>query len=106
MVLDRERARQRYGRLFDQVAEILFRHGPIGIAFEYNTDEYEPEASTILPRLENASSQHEALDAIHEEFVEWFFAGNAGLKTEYEELAAEVWSAWQQYKYTLPLAGG
>jgi hypothetical protein len=32
-------------------SELLFRHDPVGINFEVNTDEYEPKAGTILPRL-------------------------------------------------------
>jgi hypothetical protein len=40
-----------YKRLFTEVSAILFRHDPIGINFEGNTDEYDPEAGTILPRL-------------------------------------------------------
>ena len=45
-----------YPRLFDTMAEILFRHAPLGINFEHNTDEYPPEVGTILPRLESATS--------------------------------------------------
>jgi hypothetical protein len=32
------------------VAWILFRHDPIGISFEENTDKYHAEAATILKR--------------------------------------------------------
>jgi hypothetical protein len=42
----------RYGKLFEEASSILFRHDPIGIAFDNeNTDEYEAEVGTILPRL-------------------------------------------------------
>jgi hypothetical protein len=35
--------------LFDSVSALLFRHDPIGIAFDNeNTDEYDPETGTIL----------------------------------------------------------
>jgi hypothetical protein len=47
----RKRLKQEYGELFDQTSAILFRHDPIGINFEDNTGEYDPEAGTILPRL-------------------------------------------------------
>jgi hypothetical protein len=54
----RERAalRREYGELFDSVAAVLFEADPIRINFEINTDEYEPEAGTILPRLHTATS--------------------------------------------------
>lgn len=47
----RRRLRVEYGNLFDSVAALLFRHDPVGINFDENTDEYQPEAETILPRL-------------------------------------------------------
>jgi hypothetical protein len=54
---ERRRLRSEYGRLFDSVAVLLFRHDPIGIAFDNeNTDEYEPETGTILPRLRGCES--------------------------------------------------
>jgi len=52
--LERQALRRHYPVLFDEVSSILFRHDPIGINFETNTDEYEPEVGTILPRLKEA----------------------------------------------------
>ena len=49
---DREVVRQVYGPFFDQLSSILFRLDPMGISYEHNPDEYEPEAGTIIPRLE------------------------------------------------------
>jgi len=56
MNAEREPIEKSYPRLFDTMAEILFRHDPLGINFEHNTDEYPPEVGTILPRLESATS--------------------------------------------------
>ena len=47
-----KQAKLLYGPLFDEVSGILFLHDPMGVDFEDNTDEYEPETATILPRLE------------------------------------------------------
>lgn len=66
---ERERLKRTYGKLYDQVLEILFRHDPIGINFKDNKDEYSPEAGTILPRLKEAGSQAKLRRIIHEEFV-------------------------------------
>ncbi|MEQ1762482.1 MAG: hypothetical protein ABL984_04965 [Pyrinomonadaceae bacterium] len=95
--LEQRRARKahiksEYGRLFDVVCEILFRHDPIGINFEDNTDEYEPEVETILPRLRGCSSSDEALNVIHEEFQKWF--GEAGPRKKYTQISEEIWAAW------------
>jgi hypothetical protein len=46
--LENKRIKAEYGDLFGSVADILFRHDPVGINFEDNTDEYYPEARTIF----------------------------------------------------------
>lgn len=92
---ERRRQRAEYGRLFDSVAALLFRHDPIGIAFENeNTDEYEPETGTILPRLRSCQSASDVRRVVHEEFVRWFGAGNAGPEERYSEIASEIWQLW------------
>jgi hypothetical protein len=53
---ERRQLRNMYGALYDDVAALLFRHDPIGINFDVNTDEYEPEVGTILPRLRSCKS--------------------------------------------------
>lgn len=40
--------------LHAQISPILFRHDPMGISFESNTDKYDPEARTIQARLREA----------------------------------------------------
>jgi hypothetical protein len=81
-------ARQLYGALFDDVSAILYRHDPIGINFDTNTDEYDPEARTILPRLRHCTSVDEAVVIVHEEFQRWFGAQTAGPASRYQEIAA------------------
>jgi hypothetical protein len=89
-IIKRERAalRQRYGTLFDKIAAILFEADPMGINFETNTDEYEPEAETILLRLGQADTADDVARIVHEEFVRWFSVDDAG--------AAEAWRACSQ----------
>jgi hypothetical protein len=88
---DRRRLRTEYGELFDSIAALLFRHDPVGINFEENADEYEPEAGTILPRLHNCQSVDDVVRVVHEEFVRWFSADTAGPRESYEEIAFEIW---------------
>jgi hypothetical protein len=100
---ERRQLRAEYGNLFDSVAAILFRHDPIGIAFENpNTDEYEPEAGTILPRLRDCESSDDALRVVHEEFVRWFEADTAGPEERYAEIASEIWQLWQPHRHRSP----
>jgi hypothetical protein len=59
-----------------------------------NTDEYDPEAGTILPRLQSCKSSADALRAVHEEFVRWFGADTAGPQESYGNIASEIWQLW------------
>jgi len=92
----RRQLRKNYGELFDATAALLFRHDPIGINFEDNTGEYEPEASTILPRLSGCGSVDEMRRIVHEEFVRWFDAATAGPEERYSTIASEIWQLWQR----------
>ena len=93
----RRRLRQEFGQLFDSISALLFRHDPIGINFEENTDEYDLEAETILPRLRTCTSELDVLWAVHQEFVRWFDAETAGPREKYAEIAAGIWDLWQTY---------
>ncbi len=95
---ERRRLRAEYGELFDPVAAILFRHDPIGINAETNTDEYEPEAGTILPRMHKCRTVEDVHRVVYEEFVRWFDAGTAGPQKRYELIACEIWELWQTIK--------
>jgi hypothetical protein len=93
---DSVKLRKLYGTLFDDVRAALFRTDPMGLNFEENTDEYDPEARTILPRLRHCASVDEARAAIHEEFQRWFGADTAGPIGHYSKAAEEVWAIWQR----------
>jgi hypothetical protein len=90
-----KRLKAEYGGLFDSIAEILFRHDPICINFEVNTDEYYPEVRTILPRLKACHSADDVLTVMYEEFQRWFTSDLAGASEDYRRVAEEVWSVWQ-----------
>ena len=89
--------RAQYGSMFDNIAALLFKHDPLGINFEDNTDEYESEARTILPRLRQCHSVEDALRSVHEEFVRWFTPEVAGPQERYAQIASEIWGLWQAY---------
>lgn len=48
--------RRRYGGLFEDVSELLFRFDPAGLNFGSNRDEYDGETEQILPRLASCRS--------------------------------------------------
>lgn len=90
MTVDRDLVRAEYGALFDEVVALLFRYDPIGINFGVNSDEYEPEAASILPRLEEAGTAEDLRRIVHEEFIRWF-GMSAGPESDYADIARELW---------------
>src|SRR5213083_369088 len=76
----RRRLRKKYGDLFDEIAAIFFRHDPVGVKFEDNANEYEPEVGTVLPRLKECRSPSDVRRVLHQEFSRWFTPAAAGQK--------------------------
>jgi hypothetical protein len=77
---------------------LLFRHDPIGINSEHNSDEYRPEAETIALRLPEAATERDLERVIHEEFVRWFGADTAGPVGNYAQIAHEAWPIWLAHR--------
>jgi len=96
---ERQRLKALYKELYNEVGEIMFRHDPIGINFDDNTDEYEPEVVTILPRLTSANSIDDVRLIVYEEFVKWFDENIAGPIEKYSDIAKEVWRVWQKWNH-------
>ena len=63
-----KRRKREYVALFVSISEALFKADPIGINFDTNTDEYEPEAGTIIPHLRSATSEADVQSIVYEEF--------------------------------------
>jgi len=97
IVHERAALREQFGALFDEVSAALFRDDPIGINFNTNTDEYDPEVGTILPRLKGCESAADVTRVVHEEFVRWFDARTAGPISRYESVAATIWQLWSAH---------
>ena len=98
--LHRERRKKlsvSYQQLLNEISSILFHHDPIGINFEDNTDEYDAEAGTILPRLRRDLSAEQTTAIVHEEFVRWFEPETAGPREGYAAVAAEILTAYQKW---------
>lgn len=94
---ERRLLRVEYGELYGSTAALLYRHDPVGINFEINPDEYEPEVGTILPRLRGCRSSDEACRVVHEEFTSWFGTDTAGPPERYTQIASEIWELWQRH---------
>jgi len=70
--MNRAEIKALYRELYSEVEEILFKIDTMGINFEDNTDEYDPEVDTILPRLKYAKSEEDVHEIVYEEYVRWF----------------------------------
>ena len=97
-VQKRKAVQKEFAALFDVFTKLLFEADPIGINFGTNTDEYDPEVGTIIPRLRHANTEDDAAQIIHEEFCRWFDAETAGSIDAYRKIAAQVWVEWQPYR--------
>jgi hypothetical protein len=86
----RSYVRRKFPQLFNEASAVLYRSNPIGINFEDNTDEYDPEVGTILPRLSRCHSSSDARKVIFEEFCTWFGPETAGDEMKYDAIAAEL----------------
>jgi len=81
-------------RRFGELSAILFRIDPMGLNVEENTDEYDPEARTILPRLRECRSVEDVERVVREELARWFTPGLAARAPDRDRLAREIWSWW------------
>jgi hypothetical protein len=73
---------------------MLFAHDPMGLNYEHNTDEYSPEAETIVLRRPEARTFEDLPRIVHEEFARWFGDDTVGLASRYEQIARDLWSGW------------
>jgi hypothetical protein len=87
-----------YGDLYTEVSRLLREADPIRlIAIGAPDDEYDPEVSTILPRLREANSANDVQRIVHEEFVHWFGAETAGPASYYAGVSEDIWEAWNEH---------
>jgi hypothetical protein len=96
----RRAVKRKYKTLFDDTSALLFRLDPIGINFEDNTDEYDPEVGTILPRLSRCHSSSEVRQVVFEEFCRWFGPETAGEEMSYNAIAEQLWLLWSSRQNT------
>jgi hypothetical protein len=77
------------------MSRTIYEVDPLGLGNGDNTDEYDPEAGTILRLLPHVRSEAEALTLVHQTFVKWFGAETAGPQSRYLALSERIWKVWQ-----------
>ena len=93
--------RTKYTVLRAVVSRILNETDPIGLlAMGAPGDEYDPEVSTVLPRLREVTSAGDVRAILHEEFVRWFDESIAGPPETYDLAATRIWEHLQKDRVT------
>jgi hypothetical protein len=89
-------SRLHYQNLHRGLTALLYRHDPLGLAASgAPKDEYEPEVSTIIPRLKDANSAEDVRRIVHEEFLHWFDSEEtAGPESAYSGIAQDIWTTF------------
>lgn len=83
-----------------RVSALLFDADPIGINFDENTDEYDPEAQAIVVRLLDGTPQSDLDAAVYETFA-YFFGPEVeeiGPASRYHDVSEQIWAAWCTYR--------
>jgi hypothetical protein len=89
--------RATYGSLYDRLIQILYI-ADLAVISYFARDEYEPEVTTILPRLPEATSAAEVERIIREEFAYWFYDGiNDDDPERFAWAACTIWQVWCAY---------
>ena len=93
-----------HAKFFHEISSILYTLDPVGIGAGTGSpsDEYDAEAGTIIPRLQDCRSALDAQKVVFEEFVHWFGADTAGKFESYSDEGARIWDAWVRYRRQLP----
>ena len=94
---ERTELKRRFGTLFDEVSAALFAADPRSINSGVNIDAYDPEAGTILPRLQDAHSADDVQVIVYEECCRRFGKENAGAIGRCEEVSEIIWEAWLRF---------
>ena len=95
---ERDAIKREYGTLFTSISDALFEADPVGISDDDNTDEYEPEAGTIIPRLSSAKSAEDVQTIVYEEFCRWFDPTIAGRRERYASVSTKIWDLWCAFR--------
>lgn len=98
IVADRRALKARFGDLYAELEAKLFALDPIGINYEDNTDEYDPEVRPILTDIGGCKSSDEILRLVHQVFVRMFDAQMAGARAKYGSIADWLWAERDRWR--------
>lgn len=90
-----EELRKKYRKdvRWHRLVELLFRIDPIGINFETNTDEYDLEATLLMPFIDRRAASVDALTAEIRDVFCWAFGADLSRAGSYRVCAEEIFRA-------------
>ncbi|WP_420378768.1 hypothetical protein [Gilvibacter sp.] len=87
----------RFGDKLKELIKIINRHDPMDlIAIGCPSDEYLPEARTLIVQLDERQTEREIQTLVHNEFKHWFSSESAGSIEKYHGLAKDIHHWLQQ----------
>ncbi len=95
--------KQQYLDLYNQVSGVMFEIDPMGINFEDNTDEYNPETDLILPKIKECGTSLELRAVVVDTFVKLFDQKMADQcnQNHFTQIADKIWDLakhWDESK--------
>ena len=97
-LLDKEK--EEMASLIRDVSAILFECDPMCLNFGTNSDEYDPEAVTIISMLKNTETENDSIEAIVDTFRRWFGEDHSEYKNDrkYISMAHRIWVACSEHQ--------
>jgi hypothetical protein len=93
-----KKVRETHPELSRAISSCLFRHDPVGINYVTNTDEYDPEACTILQELEGCRTVEDVQRMVYTTFCDWFDEQMIGDPESFRGVSEEIWGLWTSRK--------
>jgi hypothetical protein len=94
------RATRAYLKAHREFSAIIYRHDPLGVAPGAPDDEYDMEASRLLPKLKNARDFNEAQATI-EDFFKGAFEWHSAPKETLIRASEDLWEALTRFRASL-----
>lgn len=89
--------KDKYNLLINELQKIFNKCDPIGIYYEENNDEYDPEIQSILTKIKIGMDKSQLYELIYREFVYWFDKETVGEKKDYDSLTEEVYKILKKF---------
>jgi hypothetical protein len=92
-----DKATEAYKQAHSELSAVLYEHDPLGV-YGAPDDEYDMEATTLLPALKEATGPEDAEEVIRRMFD---FDWKDDPRAAYADCAKDVWRVWSRFQEVL-----